>query len=83
MVTINTKFAFSSASKLLTRPTPATSFASVRQLHASAPTFKSPPLQGPVPTEQTEKVKEGGDGFLGVSPISTISLAPFLKMRSS
>jgi hypothetical protein len=83
MVTINTKFALNTASKLLSRPTPATSFASARQLHTSAPTYKNPPLQGPVPTEQTEKVKEGGDGFLGVSRIPNISQVPFPKTKSS
>jgi hypothetical protein len=81
MVTINTKFALKSASQLLSRPAVATCFAPARQLHASAPTSKSPPLKGPVPTEQTEKVKEGGDGFLGVSRIYTLSRAPFLKTR--
>jgi hypothetical protein len=72
MVAISTKFAFSSASKLLVRPTAAVCFASARQLHVSAPSHKKPPLKGPVPTEQTEEVKQGGDGFLGVGHISKL-----------
>jgi hypothetical protein len=83
MATMSTKFTLKSASQLLVRPTPATYFASARHLSVSGPTSKNPPLQGPVPTEQTEKVKEGGDGFLGVSQISNISQVPFPKTRSS
>lgn len=41
-----------------------------RRLHGSTPVLKAPPLKGPVPTEQAEEVKEGGDGFLGVSQVS-------------
>lgn len=41
-----------------------------RRLHGSTPVSKAPPLKGPVPTEQAEEVKEGGDGFLGVSHVS-------------
>jgi len=73
MAAINTKFALSSASKLLSRPTGASYQVPARHLHVSAPTCKSPPLKGPVPTEQTEEVKQGGDGFLGVSHHYTIS----------
>jgi hypothetical protein len=66
MAAINTKSALTSASRLLSRSTAAACFVPARNLHVSAPARKDPPLKGPVPTEQTEKVKEGGDGFLGV-----------------
>jgi len=66
MTAINTKFALRSASGILSRPPSAACFLPARHLHVSAPTLKDPPLKGPVPTEQAEEVKEGGDGFLGV-----------------
>lgn len=76
MVAINTKLALQSASRLLSRPTSAACFVPARQLHVSAPTSKNPPLKGPVPTEQAEEVKEGGEGFLGVRPMSELNGCP-------
>jgi hypothetical protein len=68
MAPTSTITAMRSAARILTRPTAANALATTRALNNSAPALKNPPLKGPVPTEQAEEVKEGGEGFLGVSP---------------
>jgi len=69
MAANSTFTAMRSASRLLSRPSQGSTYASARALHNSVPARKDPPLKGPVPTEQAEEVKEGGDGFLGVSDL--------------
>jgi hypothetical protein len=67
MTTINTMSAMRSATRFSTRMMGPSFLVPARALHLSAPTRKDPPLKGPMPTEEAEEVKEGGDGFLGVS----------------
>lgn len=64
----NTMMSLRAAARGSTRIVSPAAALPARGLHASTAVLKAPPLKGPVPTEQAEEVKEGGDGFLGVSP---------------
>jgi hypothetical protein len=63
----NTMMAMRNATRISSRPMAPALAVSKRMINTTTPVRKDPPLKGPVPTEEAEEVKEGGDGFLGVS----------------